>query len=187
MFPRYDLTFCACTRAWLAPELLVSMGSSLHLWFLHAKQRLLDPNNESLWVPDLTCRFVHAKQRDLHQNDKPICVPAFICCFCMQNSAFWTSITSLHGSQTSSVVLRTHNSVLSTRIKRLYGFQPSSVFCVFKAETLGPKLHVSMDPRPHLWLFTCKTAFLASELLVSNGSQTSCVVFGCKRETYGLE
>ena len=32
------------------------------------KQRLLDQNNKSLWVPDLTCDFLHAKQRALHQN-----------------------------------------------------------------------------------------------------------------------
>ena len=54
------------------------MGPSPHLWFLQAKQRLLDQNYKSLWVPDLTCRFVHAKQRDLHQNDKSVLVPALI-------------------------------------------------------------------------------------------------------------
>ena len=43
-------------------------GSCPHLWFLHAKQRLLDPNNKSLWVPDLTCRFVQGKQHAWHQN-----------------------------------------------------------------------------------------------------------------------
>ena len=54
----------ACKTAWLASESLVSMGPSPHVWFLDAKQRLLDPNNKSLWVPDITCRFVHAIQRD---------------------------------------------------------------------------------------------------------------------------
>ena len=39
-------------------------GSKTHLWFLHAKQRLLDQNNKSLWVPDMTFRFVHVQQRD---------------------------------------------------------------------------------------------------------------------------
>ena len=38
-------------------------GSRPHLWFLHAKQRLLDPNNKSLWVQDITSRFVHVQQR----------------------------------------------------------------------------------------------------------------------------
>ena len=54
----------AFKTATLQPELLVSMGPSPHLWFLHAKQRLLDQNHKSLWVADHTCRFVHAKQRD---------------------------------------------------------------------------------------------------------------------------
>ena len=61
---RHDLSFCACKTAWLASELLVSMSPSPHVWFLDAKQRLLDRNNKSLWVPDITCRCVHAKQRD---------------------------------------------------------------------------------------------------------------------------
>ena len=56
--------FCVCKQARLATEWLVSMGPSSHLLFLYAKQRLLDQNNKSLWVPDMTSRFVHAKQRD---------------------------------------------------------------------------------------------------------------------------
>ena len=48
----------------LGQELQVSMGPSPHLRFFQAKQRLLDQNYNSLWVPDHTCRFVNAKQRD---------------------------------------------------------------------------------------------------------------------------
>ena len=70
----------ACKPAWLASELLVSMGPSPHLWLLHAKQRLLDLNYKSLWVQDLTCGFVHA------------------------NSDFSTRITSLYCSLPSSEV-----------------------------------------------------------------------------------
>ena len=54
----------ACKTAWIASESLVSMGPSTHVWFLDAKQRLLDRNNKSLCLPDTTCRFVYAKQRD---------------------------------------------------------------------------------------------------------------------------
>ena len=68
MGPTHDLSFCACKTAWLAPELLVSIGPSPHLWFLHAKECLLDKNNKSLWVPDLSCCFVHAKQHDQEWN-----------------------------------------------------------------------------------------------------------------------
>ena len=62
--PRPHLSFCELKTACLSSDLLVSMGPSSHLWFLDAKQRLLDQNNKSLPVPDITCRFVHAKHRD---------------------------------------------------------------------------------------------------------------------------
>ena len=39
-------------------------GSQSSSVFLHSKRRLLDPNNKSLLVPDITCRFVQAIQRD---------------------------------------------------------------------------------------------------------------------------
>ena len=61
MGPRHHLSLFACNTVWLVPELLVSMGLSPHLWFLHAKQWLLDQNYKSLWVPDLTCRFCACK------------------------------------------------------------------------------------------------------------------------------
>ena len=64
MGPRPRLWFSGCTTACLPSELLVSMGPSPHRWFLHAKQRLLDQNNKSLWVLDITCCFVHAIHRD---------------------------------------------------------------------------------------------------------------------------
>ena len=59
--PRPHLSFSACKTAWLASKILVSMGRSPRPSFLEAKQRLLDQNNKSLWVQDLTCRFVHGK------------------------------------------------------------------------------------------------------------------------------
>ena len=60
----HNLWFCACKTAPFGQELQVSVGPRPHLWFLHAKQRLLDQNHKSLWVPDMTCRFVHVQQRD---------------------------------------------------------------------------------------------------------------------------
>ena len=44
MGPRPQLSFCSCKTTRLASELLVSLGSSPHLWCLHAKQLLLDQN-----------------------------------------------------------------------------------------------------------------------------------------------
>ena len=52
---RLRLLICACKIMCLASQLLVSIGPSPHLWFLNAKQRLLDQNYKSLWVPDFDC------------------------------------------------------------------------------------------------------------------------------------
>ena len=71
---------------------IVSMCPSLRLWILHAKQRLLDQNYKSLWVPALTCGF------------------------CMQNSDFWIIITSLYGSQPSLVVFALKTATLASEI-----------------------------------------------------------------------
>ena len=114
------------------------------------KTATFGPVYESLCVPDLTCHFVHAKQRDLHQNIKLTWVPASICCFVHAKQRFWSRITSVYGSQTSSVVLSTHNSVLSTRIKRQYGFQPSPVVLCMQTATLALELLISIVPCPHL-------------------------------------
>ena len=151
------LLFCACKTATLAHELLVSMGPSPHLWFLLAKHRLLDPNNKSLWVPDVTC---------------------------MQNSKISIRITSLYGFQHQCVVfackehimdqnfkspwfpdliLRTHNCVLNTRIKRLYWFQPSPV------------------------VLCMQNSAFRTRITSLGGSKTPPVVFAGKRATSGPE
>ena len=53
----------ACKTASLCAELCVSIGPRPHLCFFLSKQRLLEWNNKSPWVPDMTCRFVHVQQR----------------------------------------------------------------------------------------------------------------------------
>ena len=121
MGPRHHLSFCACNTAWLAPESLVSMGPNPYLWFFHSKQRLLDLNNKSLRIPDITCRL------------------------CMQYR------------------------VISTGNPCLYGSQPLSVVFGFTTATFGAELQVSMVPRHDLSFCGCKTAWLASEILVSIG------------------
>ena len=60
--------FFAFKTASLAQKLQVSIGPSPRLWFLHAKQLLLDQNYKSLCVPALICSFVHSQQRHYDQN-----------------------------------------------------------------------------------------------------------------------
>ena len=57
------LWFCACKTATFRLELQDCVGPRPHLSFLHVKQRFLDQNNKSLWVPDMDCRFVQVQQR----------------------------------------------------------------------------------------------------------------------------
>ena len=61
------------------------------------------------------------------------------------------------------------NSVASIRIYSLYASQPSSVVLCIQRATLGPELHVSMGPSPHLRLCAIKRATLEQELHVSKG------------------
>ena len=58
------------------------------------------------------------------------------------------------------------NNVLSTRLTSLYGSQPSSVVFAFKTATLGADLQVCMCPRPHLWICAHITVGLAQEYQV---------------------
>ena len=61
------------------------------------------------------------------------------------------------------------NSAFSNKITSLYGSLLSFVAFVCKTAALGPKLQVSMGPRPHLWVSSFKSADLAPELQVSMG------------------
>ena len=133
MPPRHDLSFCAFTTAWLAPELLGSMGPSPHLWFLHAKQRLLDQSTSLLGYqtsPVVLCMqnsVICTRIKRLYGFQPSSVV------LCVENSDFRTKIAHLYGSKTSPVILCMQNSVPSIRITSLYGSQPSSV-CFFHAK-----------------------------------------------------
>ena len=130
--PRPLPSFCACKKAWLAPEKLVSMGPIPHLSFCASKTTWLASELLVSMGPSPHLWFLRSKQRIELQNYKSLRVPALICGFCVQNSE------------------------LSFRITILYGSQPSPVVFAFKTETLGPELHISMGPSPHLWFLRSK-------------------------------
>ena len=133
---RHDLSFCACTTACLASEILVSVGPSPHLWFLHAKQRHLDQTYKSLRVPDLTCRFVHAIQRNYHQN------------YC------------IYGSHPFCAVFAFKTAPFGTELQVSMGPRPHLSFCACKTVCLASELLVSMGPSPHLWFLHAKQRLL---------------------------
>ena len=184
MCPRHDQSFCAFTTAWLAPELLGSIGPSPHLWFLHAKQRLLDQSTSLLGYqtsPVVLCMqnsvictrikrlygfqlspvVLCMQNSDFRTRITSLCRwidPA--CGFCMQNSDFWTRITSLYWSQTSPVVLCSQYSVINTWNTCLYGSQPLSVVFACITATFGPECKFSMGSSPHLSFLHAKQRLL---------------------------
>ena len=87
-----------------------------------------------------------------------MCPNPHLCFFLMQYSALWTRISSLYGSQTSSVVLSTHNCELNTRIKRQYWIQPSSVALCMQNSDFRPRITSLWGSKTSPVVFACKTA-----------------------------
>ena len=168
MGPRTHLWFSACKIACLASEWQVSMGPSLHVWFLDAKQRLMDQNNKSLRVPDIDLSFCACKTAWFAPEWYVYMVSSpHLCLFFMQNSDFMTRLRSIYGSQISSVVLSTHNSVLSTRINRVYWFHPSPVVLCMQNGVISTWITSLYESLPSSVFFECKTASFGPELQVS--------------------
>ena len=158
LVPDMTCRFLCLKNSVISPWNTSLYGSKPSSEVFTCKKGLLDPNNNSLWVPDLTCPFVQAKHRHLRQNIKSIWVPALSCGFCMQNSDFRTRLTSLYGSQTSSVVLSTHNSVLSKRINRPYWFQLSPVVLCIQNSDFRTRITSVCGSKTPPVVFACKTA-----------------------------
>ena len=125
MCPRPDLSFCACKTAWLAPEILVCMGPSPHLWFLDAKKkedRIISLHESQTW-------------------------PVF---FCKQNSMINTGITSLHGSHSSSLVFACKTATFGSELLVSMGPRTHLSFCECITAWFASQVLVSMCPSPHL-------------------------------------
>ena len=98
------------------------------------------------------------------------------CGFYMQNSDSWTWITGLYVFHTWPVILCMYKSVLSIRITSLYGSQPSSVVFACKQRLLDQIYKFLWVPD-----FTCRfvhsnSAWLATRITSLYGFQPSFVV-----------
>ena len=180
MGPRNDLSFCTYITAWLAPELLVSMGSSPHLWFCAFKRTTLGPKLHVSMGPRPHLRFsacktaclasellvstgsshhlwfLHAKQRLLVPNNKSWWVPDITCRFVrvIQRDSTW--ITCLYGSQPLSVVFACKTVPFGAELQVCMGPWPHLSFCACTTAWLASELLASMDPSPHLWFLDAK-------------------------------
>ena len=113
---------CACKSAPLAHRLLVSIGPSPHLWFSHAKHRLLDQHT-SLYgyqtAPVVLCIQNSVISRRITSF---YCFQPSSLVLCIQNSDLSTNIACLYGSQTSLVIFCLQNSVPVIRMTSVHGF-----------------------------------------------------------------
>ena len=135
MSPTHNLRFCACKTACLASETLVSMGPSPHLWFLHAKQRLLY---------QYTSLYGY--------QTSPVVL-------CMQNSVISIRIASLYGFQPSSVVFTFQTAHYGPELLVSMGPRLRLSFCACKTAWLASELLVSIGPCPHAWFLDAKQYF----------------------------
>ena len=69
----------ACKTATLEQELQVSMGPIPHLWYFAFKTATLAPKLQVSMVPSPQLRVLNAKERLLDQNYKSLWVPDFGC------------------------------------------------------------------------------------------------------------
>ena len=129
MGPRHHLSFCACITGWLAPELLVSMGPSSHLWLLHAKQRPLEKNKSLCWS----------------QTSSVV--------LCMKTSVISIRITSLWGCQPSSVIFACKRATIGPELQVAMGPRPHQSFCACKTAWFASDWQVYMGYSPHLCFF----------------------------------
>ena len=162
------------------------MGPSLHLWILHAKQRLLDQNYKSLWIPALICGFC-MQNSDFWIRITSLYVPALICGFCMQNSDFRTRITSLYRSQTSPMVFYIQNGDFSSRIASLYGSQPSSVVLCIHNSDIMTRINSLYGSQTSPVNLSMQNNVINIRITRVYGSQPSSVDFVCKTASFGPE
>ena len=151
MVPDMTCHFVLFTTACLASEILVSMGPSLHLWFLTAKQRLLVQHTSLYGF-----------------QTSPVVL-------CKQNSDFRTRITSLCGSKTPPVVFALKTALLGPKLHVSMDPRPHLWICACKTACLASEFLVSMGPSPHLRFLHAKQRLL-DPITNIYGSQRSPVV-----------
>ena len=211
MGPRHNLTFCACKTAWLAPELLVSMCPSPHLWLLQGKQRLFDQKYKSPLVPDFTCNFVHAKQRDLHQTDKSIMGSSPHLCFFTWKTMtlgpdlqvctgprprlwFWAYITACLAQEEKAYIvpsphlwfLLSKQGVLEQNTS-FYGYQHSPVLLCMQNGDFKTRITSLCGYLTSPVILCVQKSAPSIRITLLYGSQPSSVAFGCKTTTFWPE
>ena len=136
------------------------MCPSHNLWFYACKTAWLAPELQvSMGLSPRLC-FLHAKQR------------------------LWTRITSLYGSQTSSVLLSMQNSVICSKMTSSHGFQPSSVVLCMKNSDFWSRITGLCGSQTSPVVLCLQNSVMRLRLY---RSQPLSVFFACKTASFGAE
>ena len=102
--------------------------------------------------------------------------PALICGFCMQNSDFRNRNTSLHGSQTSPVVLYMQNNEFYIRITSLYGSKTSPVVLCTRNSVISIRNNRLYGSQTSPVALCMQNSVISTRITSLHGSQTSPIV-----------
>ena len=103
--------------------------------------------------------------------------------FWIQNSDFWSRITTLYGSQTTPVLSCMQIIVIITRITSFYGFQPSSVVLRFQNSDLKTKIACVYGFQTSLVIFCMQNCVPSIRITSLFGFQPPFVSSACKSAT----
>ena len=123
MGPRLRLLICDCKRACLDPELHLSIGPILYLWFCTFKTATLASELLVSKGPSLRLLICKCKTACLDPEWQLSIGPRPHLGFFSFKTATLARIASLYVSKTSPMVVCMQNNVISIRINSLYGSQ----------------------------------------------------------------
>ena len=126
----------ACKTSWLASELLVSIGSSPHVFF--------SMQNSDFWI-EITSLYV--------SQTSPVV-------FCMHYSVISTRNTFLYGSQHLSLAFVCKTATFGAELQVSMCTKPHLSFCACKTARIASESLASMGPSPHLLFFHAKQRLL---------------------------
>ena len=100
----------------------------------------------------------------------------------MQNNVISIRITSIYGSQPSSVVFDCKTANFRSELQVSMVPRLRLLICECTTACLDPEWLLFIGPSLHLWFCAFKTTTLASELLISIGPRLRLLICECKTE-----
>ena len=130
---------------------------------------------------------LHAKEHILDQNFKSLWVPDLICGFEMHNCVINTRLKRLYWFQPSSVFVFMQNSDFMTKLTSLYGSHTSSVVLSTHNSVLSTRINRAYWFHPSPVVLCMQNNDFRTRFTSLCGSKTPHVVFACKTVTSGPE